>query len=265
MLALLLLLPLVLSEAGAMTRLDQLRAGFARRPKKESMLALQQLADDAAGTAAAGQALAWLGNLWRGEHEDALAASCYRRAQGSRDRQSRMLAERGLGDLALNARRYGPAAALYREALADAGTEVLQAELGQKLALAVTGQRRTICEWLAWIFVAVVTIGLGIRSRWWRRPRPALPIEVLYATPVYGVLIAACSGRDGKVLYALSLIAFGSLALIGTSALSTGRAPLVGWRRGALAVFLSVANAALFFAACNRAGILDSLMFTVAP
>jgi len=55
------------------------------------------------------------------------------------------------------------------------------------------------------------------------------------------------------------------LALILSAGLASRRHPPTGPARLAHAALLLVANAALFYAVLNRAGILDSLFFTVAP
>jgi hypothetical protein len=266
MLALLILLPLAMSEAGAAARLDAIRGELGSRPKAQSMAALEQLAVDAAGTAAAGQSLAWLGRLWRGENDEARAERCYRRAYSYRDVAVRIAAARGLGDIALDHRRYRRAGALYREALAAPSDEVMRTELQLKLALSQRGWRRLLCEWAAWLFAALVAGLLIARSGAWRRPAALhWPTELFYAAPVYALLTAACVGRDAHVLLALALGALGSLVLISAAAISAQLAPLSGWRSTLASLSVSLATLGVLFAASNRADILDSLLFTVAP
>jgi hypothetical protein len=103
------------------------------------------------------------------------------------------------------------------------------------------------------------------RSRFWRPPSLPLPTEALYVAPVYALLVLGCVGRDAAVLHALWLCALWSTALILAAGLALRRAPPAG--RGSLghAGLLAAANLALFYACCNRAAILDSLFFTVAP
>ena len=72
-------------------------------------------------------------------------------------------------------------------------------------------------------------------------------------------------GRDRPVLYALILCALWSTALIGASGLAARRAPPVGMLRWLHMGLLVSANLALFYAVCNRAQLIDSLFFTVAP
>jgi hypothetical protein len=82
---------------------------------------------------------------------------------------------------------------------------------------------------------------------------------------VYALLIAGCVGRDPAVLHALWLCALWSLALIATAGLSSRRSAPHGGARVAHVALLTLANGALFYAVLNRAAILDSLFFTVAP
>jgi hypothetical protein len=125
--------------------------------------------------------------------------------------------------------------------------------------------RRALGEWAAWAFVGALMAYLLARARPWRRPWPGLPTEALYVVPVYGLLVAGCVGRDAAVLHALWLCALWSTALILGAGLAARRVPPSPRGRWLLAVAVAVANVALFYAVCNRAGILDSLFFTVAP
>jgi hypothetical protein len=228
------------------------------------MAALQALADEAPGTLSGARALVWLGDLWRVEKDAHRAAECYRRAYAGSDAEVHTRAARGLGDLAMSERKFAAAYRLYSDARASATGAVLTSELDQKIALARKGRRRAFAEWGAWVFVAAAIAGLLWRSGFWRRPRLAMPVELLYAVPVYLLFIMACLGRDPQVEAALFMFAPGSLALIGCSGLASQREPPSGVRRVAHAGLLALATAALLYAACNRAGIVDSLVFTVA-
>ena len=257
-------LPLVLDPTAADARLTELRRDFIARPKAQSMAALAALADEAPGTPAAARALDWLGDLRRGEHDLAGASAAYARAYRSADREGHMLAARGLGDLAVESGHFVRGEALYREAR-GAAHGVLALELDQKIAFARRSHRRAVGEYACWALVLAALAFFLARSRVWARPRPAFPTEALYAAPVYALLIAGCLGRDPAVLHALWLCALWSLALILSAGLASRRHPPTGPARLAHAALLLVANAALFYAVLNRAGILDSLFFTVAP
>ncbi len=265
MLALLIVtLPLTLDAAAADARLAQLRHDFVGRPKAESMADLARLADDAPDTAAAAHALDWLGDLERGDGDRAGAEAAYARAYRSRDPEGHRRAARGLGDLAVERGRFSRGEALYREARAGAGG-VLALELDQKIANARKSYRRAIAEWLCWAFVAGALGWFVARSRAWQRPRLGAPTEALYVAPIYALLILGCVGRDPAVLHALWLCAAWSLALVAAAGLAWRRALPSGPARLAHATILTLANAALFYAVLNRAAILDSLFFTVAP
>ncbi|MDB4966343.1 MAG: hypothetical protein JWN44_2032 [Myxococcales bacterium] len=264
MLAVLLMLPLLLDETAAAARLSELRAGFAGRPKSDSMAALVQLADDAPDTAAGARALDWLGDLYRGDHDRARAQAVYERAYRTRDVEARRLAARGLGDLAVEAGGYRRAQTLYGEARSGA-TGVLFVELGEKINLARTLERRRAAEWGAWALVLASLAYFLARSRFWRKPWPELPTEALYVVPVYILLVGGCIGRDPAVLHALWLCALWSIALIFAAGLAARRVLPGRAGRAAHATLLAVANGALFYAVCNRAGLLESLFMTVAP
>jgi hypothetical protein len=264
MIALLVLLPLMLDESAAAARLAELRAGFAGRPKAESMASLARLADEAPDTAAAARALDWLGDLYRGDHDRAAAQAVYERAHRARDGEARRLAARGLGDLAVEAGAYRRAQTLYAEARDGAGG-VLYVELGEKAALARKLERRQWAEWGAWALVALSLAYFLLRSRFWRQPRPALPTEALYVIPVYVLIVGGCIGRDPAVLHALWMCALWSIALIFAAGLAARRVPPGGLARFLHAILLAAANAGLFYAVCNRAGLLDTLFLTVAP
>ena len=264
MLAVLLMLPLLLDESTAAARLAELRAGFAGRPKTDSIAALVQLADEAADTAAGARALDWLGDLYRGEHQSARARAAFERAHRARDAEARRLAARGLGDLAVEDGEYRRAQGLYAEARAGA-VGVLAVELGEKAALARKLERRRFGEWGSWGVVALALAYFVLRSRFWQQPRPELPTEALYVVPVYILIIGGCIGRDPAVLHALWMCALWSIALIFAAGLAARRVPPGGVARALHAVLLAVANGALFYAVCNRAGLLESLFMTVAP
>jgi hypothetical protein len=257
-------LPLLLDEPGAAARLAELRQGFVGRPKAQSMAALAELADEAPDTAAAARALDWLGDLRRGEGDRAGAQAAYARAYRSRDDEGHRLAARGLGDLAVEAGGFVRGEALYREARAGAAG-VLALELDQKIANAKKAHRRALGEWASWAFVGAALAYFLARSRAWQRPRLGLPTEALYVVPVYALLVIGCVGRDPAVLHALWLCALWSVALIATAGLAARRRPPVGGARVAQTLLLLAANAALFYAVLNRAAILDSLFYTVAP
>lgn len=264
MIALLLMVPLLLDEPAAAARLAELRAQFTARPKAESMALLARLADEAPDTAASARALDWLADLRRGDKDLAGAAQAYRRAYASRDDQGHRLAARGLGDLAIDDGHYVRAGALYAEARVGA-SGVLAAELELKVALAHKLHRRAMLEWAAWLVVGGALAWFLLSSRFWQRPRPELPTEALYVVPVYLMLIGGCLGRDPAVLHALWLCALWSTALIFGAGWAARRRPPVGAARVGHVALLAVANLALFYACCNRAAIIDSLFFTVAP
>jgi hypothetical protein len=264
LIALLLVVPLLLDEPTAAARLAELRANFTSRPKQESMAQLARLADEAPDSAAAARGLDWLADLRRGEKDLAGAADAYRRAYAAHDEEAHRLAARGLGDLAIDDGRFVRAGALYREARAGA-EGVLAAELELKIALAKKLHQRAMIEWAAWLVVAGALAWFLARSRFWQRPRPELPTEALYVVPVYVLLIGGCVGRDPAVLHALWLCALWSTALIFGAGWAARRRPPVGASRVGHVALLAAANLALFYACCNRAAILDSLFFTVAP
>jgi hypothetical protein len=258
------MLPLMLDESGAAARLAELRHNFVGRPKAESMAALARLADEAPDTAAGARALDWLGDLRRGDGDRAGARAAYARAYRSSDAEGHRLGARGLGDLDVEQGAFVRGEALYREARTGAGG-VLALELDQKIANARRQHRRALVEWLAWLWVVATLAYFLARSRFWRRPRPGLPAEVLYVVPVYALIIAGCLGRDPAVLHALWLCAVWSLALIAAAGLAAHRvAPSVGARL-AHAALLVAANGALFYAVLNRTGTMDALFMTVAP
>jgi hypothetical protein len=189
----------------------------------------------------------------------------YRRAYESRaGGEAHRLGARGLGDVDMGTRDYGDAIAKYGEAAAGA-TGVMATELQLKIALAHKLWRRALAEWGAWLALLALLAGYLVRARVWQRPVLEFPVEVVYVVPIYALLLVGCYGRDAAVMRALWLMALGSTALIAAAGLSARRAPPLGWRRWAHVVVLAAANVALFYAACNRAMIIDSLFFTVAP
>ncbi len=265
MIALLLTLPLVLDDATAAARLAEVRANFAGRPKQASMAALERLADDAPDSPAGARALDWLADLLRGDGDRAGARVAYERAYRSRDVEAHRLAARGLADLAVEDGHFVRGEALYREARDGAGG-VLALELEQKIMLARKMHWRALAEWAAWALVLATLLWSLWRARPWQAPRPTLPTEALYVVPLYLLIVVGCIGRDPGVLHALWLCALWSTALILAVGLAARRRPPVGARgRWALAGTVAAVNAALFYAVCNRTGILDSLIFTVAP
>ena len=259
----LLLLPLMLDEAAANARFADLRVTFARHSKQQSMRDLERLVAEAPGTTAAAGASEWLGDLWRTEHDDTRAEASYLRAHDGADLRARVLAARGLGNIAIDHGRYTAAARFYAEARAASLSPQLDAELDLRLALARKLRARAVVEWSCWAFVAATIAWLFARSRFWSRPRLPIPTELLYIVPMYVLLIGSCIGRDAKVLRALWLIAGWSAALVGSAGLAAERRPLAGRRRLVRATLLALATAALLYAATNRAGILDSMLFTV--
>lgn len=264
MLTILFFLPLLLDEGAAQARLEQIRARFTQMPKEQSVAALLQLGNDAPDTQGGARALAWLGDLEHVQHQDALAAEFYRRSYAAHvGGEAHRLAARGLGDVAMGEKRYGEAARKYREASIGA-TGVLAAELELKVALAERLGRRAVGEWAAWIFLALTLIGFLARARPWQRPHLGAPTELVYTAPVYVLLIAGAWGRDANVEHALWMAAFGSLLLIAAAGLAARRRPPVAAQRWLHATLLVAANAALFYAACNRAMIIDGLFYTVA-
>lgn len=265
MIALLVFLPLFLDESAAMARLDKIRLEFTQRPKEQSVAELVKLGDEAPDTQAGARALAWLGDLAHLQKEDAIAVGFYRRAYDSRaGGEGHRLGARGLGDVDIGTRDYGDALDKYREAAAGA-TGVMATELGLKIELAQKLRRRALGEWGAWIGLLLLVTAYLLRARVWRRPVLEFPVEVLYVMPIYALLLAGCYGRDEAVMRALWIIALGSTALIAAAGLSARRVPPLGLRRWLHVLVLAAANVALFYAACNRAMIIDSLFFTVAP
>lgn len=257
-------LPLLLDESAAAARLAELRQQFVGRPKAQSMADLSALADEAPDTAAAARALDWLGDLERGEGNRAGAEAAYARAYRSHDPEGHRLAARGLGDLAVESGHFVRGEALYREARSNADG-VLALELDQKIANARKSHRRALGEWAAWAFIVAALAYFLARSRFWQRPRLGPPTEALYVAPVYALLVAGCVGRDPAVLHALWMCALWSLALIAAAGLSTRRRAPAGSARVGHTLIVVAANGALFYAVLNRAAILDSLFFTVAP
>ena len=257
-------LPLLLDESAAAARLAELRSGFVGRPQTQSMAELAALADQAPDTAAGARALDWLGDLRRGDGDRAGAQAAYARAYRSRDQQGHCLAARGLADLLVEDGHFVRGEALYREARA-AADGVLALELDQKIVNARKLHRRALGEWASWALVGAALVYFFARSRAWRRPWIGVPTEALYVAPLYALIVAGCLGRDPAVLHALWLCALWSFALIAAAGLAARRRPPVaaGWL--AHAGLLAAANAALFYAVLNHAGILDSLFFTVAP
>jgi hypothetical protein len=259
----LLLVPLVLDEAAATARLADVQATFTRHAKSQSMQSLAQLADAAPQTTAGARAAEWLGDLSRSEHDDAQAARYYACAFAGRDPRARTLAARGLGNIALDRGHYAEAIRDYSVARAGASSPQLVVELDLRLALARRLHWRALAEWTCWLFVFATVLSLLAQSRFWRTPRPAIPLELLYIAPVYVLLIGACIGRDPKVLCALWLIAGWSALLVGSAGLAAARVAIVGRHRLVRALWLATATVALFYAATNRAGVIDSMVFTV--
>jgi hypothetical protein len=265
LLALLVLLPLFLDESAAQVRFDKIRLEFTQRPKEQSVAELVKLGDEAPDTQAGARALAWLGDLSHLQKEDAIAVGFYRRAYDSRaGGEGHRLGARGLGDVDMGTRDYGDAVDKYREAAAGA-TGVMATELGLKIELAKKLRRRALFEWAAWIGLLLLLVAYLVRARVWLKPVLEFPVEVVYVVPIYALLLAGCYGRDPSVLHALWIVALGSTALIAAAGLSMRREPALGLRRWGHVLLLAAANVALFYAACNRAMIIDSLFFTVAP
>jgi hypothetical protein len=228
------------------------------------MAELMRLADEAPGSPAAARALDWLADLLRGEGDRAGARVAYERAYRSRDPEGRRLAARGLGDLTVEEGHFVRAEALYREARDGAGG-VLALELDQKIANAIKAHRRAMGEWACWAFILGALAWFVARSRPWQAPRLGWPTELIYVVPLYALIVVGCIGRDPAVLHALWMCALWSGALIAGAGLAARRRPPMGVGRYGHAVVLAAANLALFYAVCNRAAILDSLFFTVAP
>ncbi|HEX4457013.1 MAG TPA: hypothetical protein VIA18_03540 [Polyangia bacterium] len=228
------------------------------------MRALDELVTEAPGTAASADAAEWLGDLWRTEHDDSRAETSYRHAYEADNRQARVLAARGLGDIAIDRRHFSTALAFYLDARAASASPLLDAELDLKIALARRLRMRALCEWGCWAFVAATIAGLLAHSRFWRGPRLSVPTELLYIVPIYALLTVACIGRDSKVLHALWLIAASSSALIGSASAAAERNPPSGHRRLLRMALVTAATVALLYASANRAGLVDSMLFTVA-
>ena len=254
----------MLDPSGAAARLAELRRDFVTKPKAVSMRELAALANEAPDTAAAAQALDWLGDLRRGDGDKVGAEAAYARAYRSHDPVGHRLGARGLGDLAVERGAFVRGEALYREARAGA-EGVLALELDQKIANAKKAHRRTLAEWAAWLLIAATLAWFLARGRPWARPWLGVPTEALYVAPVYALLVAGCVGRDPAVLHALWMCAAWSLALIAAAGWAARRRPPAPAARVAHVALLVAANAALFYAVLNRAAILDQLFYTVAP
>ena len=110
--------------------------------------------------------------------------------------------------------------------------------------------------------MAVVVASLcffGLRMRGHARSL-RLPAEVLYALPVYALLIAGALGRDAQVVRALVLGSAGSLVLIAASGIANARTEPVRGRWLILhATVLLAANLALFYVVLYRAELLDNI------
>jgi hypothetical protein len=282
-----------LDEPAAAAQLEALRAEFPRRPKEQSLAALERLATEAPARGATSiRARLWLGDLarqsgdrrraatWYAQAADAAASAPAADAAASAPaadaaasapaadaamRELARLAERGLGDVALGEHRYAAALRHYDAALAtrtdaalaarDEPSATLRAELVQKRALAVRLRHRFWLALAAWILFAAAVVAFIATARARRASAYAPPLEVAYVAPVYALLVAGCVGRDGDVLRALVVFAVGSLVLLWSWALRP--------RGLARAALLATAHVALFYAAVHFAGIVDSLMATV--
>lgn len=247
-----LLLFLLLSNADQ--RLAEIRAHF-------SLPALEQLAQDAAGTEAGGQAAAWRGAVAKQNGDLDAAARWFQLAETAPvGGEARRQAARGFGDLDVAARRYGDALRRFQEAAAGANP-ILAEELAQKRALAQRLLLRQRCEWLAWIFLAAVLAYFVARARR-GEGRLRLPTEAVYVVPVYALLLVGAAGRDPLVLRALAAGALLSVLLILTAGVASRRAPPGARLFWLQATLLVLANLALFFAVLNRIGLVDTLITT---
>jgi hypothetical protein len=247
---LLLLAPLTLGEVDAARRLAEIQQQFPLRSRAQSIADARRLADEAPGTEAAGRALLFLGGLALEAGAHGEASGWYERARGAHV-AVRALAERGLGDVAFAERRYGEAMHRYDAAIGDAAPP-LRDELRFKRAAAGRMRRGWLGEWAAWLAAAGALLVM-----WWRRDpgAPRVPREVVFVGPVYAIVIAAALGRDPRALPALVGIAAGSLALLW----AWGRVPRPGAARALLGPCLS-AQAAVIYAACHRAHLLDAIL-----
>jgi hypothetical protein len=227
--------------------------------KNFSVAALEQLARESPSTEAGGQAAAWRGALALQAHDYDVATRWFTQAAASAG-EGRRQGERGLGDVALQQRRYGDAEAHYRTASPGA-TGVLAAELAQKIELAQRLLIRQRLEWTAWLLVCAALGYFVVRA--WRGQGPLRPpLEAVYVLPLYALLIAGALGRDPLVVRALILAAVVSLAFVFAAGLAGRRAPPSGKLRWLHAALVVAANLALFYAVLNRTGLVDSLIMT---
>jgi hypothetical protein len=255
---------LLVGDAEAAARLAELRAHFSARPKAESMAALEALARAAPATEPGGEAAAWRGALAQEAADDDGAARWFAATQAAPEGGlARRLGERGLGDLDLLHQHYADARRHFAEA-ARGASGALAAELIEKEGLARRLETRLRLEWAAWICFAVV-LGYFVRRAWRGRGRIEMPVEAVYAAPVYALLVIGCIGRDAQVLRALVGGGAASLALIAVAGLATCRSPPGSRLRWLQAVLLSSANLALFYAVLNRTGLVDKFIQTVRP
>jgi hypothetical protein len=207
----LLLSPVVVDDAAADARLQAIERGYATTPGLQWERDAERLAIEAPTSAAAGRALLWLGSLAQHDGRDGIATQRYdevkRRFPTS---ELAALADRGLGDIALRARRWSDAIARFEAARPDA-TPVLRYELEEKIQIAHRERSRWHWEIAAWLGFGLCLIGLACPLR---SGRP-FAFDVKFLAPIYVVLIAAAWGRDPHVPIAMAWIATGSVLLNG--------------------------------------------------
>jgi hypothetical protein len=139
---------------------------------------------------------------------------------------------------------------------------VMATELANKQVLAARRWRQQIAEWVAWLIVVAAIAYFLLYQRIWRQPnRLWVPTEVLYLLPVYALLLVCSYGHDAAVAHALVLVVLWSPMIVGSAGLAMARRFPCGRQYVVFALTIVLANCALFFAVCNRAGVIDRLLF----
>jgi hypothetical protein len=165
--------------------------------------------------------------------------------------------------VALRRGRYDDAERAYRSALAVAADEpALAAELAAKIDLARRGRQRSAVAWAALALFLGVCGVLGARAIRGRGPL-RFPTEVIYAAPVFAVLVGGARFGDVRAVPSLAIAAVGSTALIGLSGAATVRDPARGARLALHVAALLLASLALLYLAAWWGGLIDLIIDTV--